>query len=133
MTLAYALEVRAFDAPFLGIPAEARHSGRAEGPGGEFVEIFLDVRDGTVREAGFLTNVPGDGLLCASFWCEAAQGSRVQDALGLEAEHVLACFPPDHPPPAASARLAARAGRRAALEARGRGAARDEPGRTPTE
>ncbi len=117
MTLAYDLEVRAFDAPHLGIPAGARHSGRAEGPAGRFVEIFLDVSGGVIREAGFLTNVPGEGLLCASFWCEAAQGALVTDALAVSEEDILACFPSDHPPPAAAARLAARAGRKAALAA----------------
>lgn len=63
------LELRAFDPPHLGMPGWACQAGRWEDCG-RFVEIFVAVRDGRIIDVGFLTNIPGDGLVCASAYCD---------------------------------------------------------------
>jgi hypothetical protein len=60
---------------------------------GRFVEIFLTVEDGRVIDTGFLTNIPGDGLVCASLCCDAALGRTTQDAAALDEESFLARLP----------------------------------------
>ncbi|MFZ5427373.1 MAG: hypothetical protein ACOZEN_10375 [Thermodesulfobacteriota bacterium] len=114
MTAAEDLRFRAFDPPHLGIPAGARFSGKASGGEGRFVELFLHVERGTVLDAGFLTDIPGgEGVLCASFWCEAATGADIEKARSLTEADLLACFPPGFPPPLEAARLCVEAGRMA--------------------
>ena len=85
-------EVLAFDPPHLGMPGRPSSCGRNEDEG-RFVEIFLAVEDGRVIDTGFLTNVPGDGLVCASLCCDAALGRTTQDAAALDEESFLARLP----------------------------------------
>ncbi|GAB6113587.1 hypothetical protein [Desulfomicrobium salsuginis] len=85
-------EVLAFDPPHLGMPGRPSSCGRNEDDG-RFVEIFLTVEDGRVIDAGFLTNIPGDGLVCASLCCDAALGRTIQDAAALDEEACLARLP----------------------------------------
>ena len=82
----------AFDPPHLGMPGRPSSCGRNEDDG-RFVEIFLAVEDGRVIDAGFLTNIPGDGLVCASLCCDAALGRTAQDAAALGEEECLAGLP----------------------------------------
>jgi hypothetical protein len=85
-------EALAFDPPHLGMPGRPSSCGRTE-EDGRFVEIFLAVEDGRVIDAGFLTNIPGDGLVCASLCCEAALGRTTQYAAALGEEECLAGLP----------------------------------------
>jgi NifU-like protein involved in Fe-S cluster formation len=85
-------EALAFDPPHLGMPGRPSSCGRNE-EDGRFVEIFLAVEDGRVIDAGFLTNIPGDGLVCASLCCDAALGRTIQDAAALGEEECLAGVP----------------------------------------
>ena len=85
-------EVLAFDPPHLGMPGRPSSCGRNEDDG-RFVEIFLTVEDGRVIDVGFLTNIPGDGLVCASLCCDAALGRTPQDAAALDTEACLARLP----------------------------------------
>lgn len=103
----------AFDPPHMGIPSGAAYSARAHGPDGRFVEIFLDVRDGIVAQAGFLTDIPFVGVLCASFWCETAAGADLKTARALSPRNILARFPPDFPAPVGAAELCVKSGREA--------------------
>jgi hypothetical protein len=70
----------AFDPPFLGIPAGPTVSARAVDHLGGFVEIFLSVAGGRVVDAGFLTSLPGPGLVAASAWCAAVAGKPLAEA-----------------------------------------------------
>jgi len=107
------LTLLAFDPPHIGIPSGAAYSARAHGPDGRFVEIFLDVREGVVVQAGFLTDIPFEGVLCASFWCETATGADLETARALSPRNILARFHPDFPAPVEAAELCARSGREA--------------------
>jgi len=113
------LDFRAFDPPFLGIPDEARFSGKAFCARGRFVEMFLDMEGATVRNAGFLTDIPHEGMLCASFWCEAVVGMDTHAVRAMTEADILANFPPGFPPPRETARLCLEAGRLAAMNAEG--------------
>ena len=112
------LTLLAFDPPHLGIPAGAAFSARAHGPDGRFVEIFLDVRDGVVTQAGFLTDIPFVGVLCASFWCETAMGADLKTVRALSPQDILARFPPGFPTPEGIAELCVKSGREAAKTAK---------------
>lgn len=107
------LEFLAFDPPCLGIPSGASVSGRARRPDGRFVEIFLDVRLGRVVQAGFLTDIEFEGMLCGSFWCEAATGADLRAVRALAVEDILARFPENLPRPSLTARACVEAGREA--------------------
>lgn len=86
------LELLAFDPPHLGMPGRPSSCGRNE-DGERFVEIFVSVENGLIVDAGFLTNVPGDGLVCASLCCDAALGRTTLDAAALDTEACLARLP----------------------------------------
>ncbi|MFP5222095.1 MAG: hypothetical protein ACLGSA_07380 [Acidobacteriota bacterium] len=111
------LDFRAFDPPFLGIPDEARFSGKAFCAQGRFVEVFLDMEEATVRNAGFLTDIPHEGMLCASFWCEAVIGMDTNTIRAMTVDDLLKRFPSGFPPPRETARLCLEAGRLAATNA----------------
>ncbi|GFK94254.1 hypothetical protein NNJEOMEG_02096 [Fundidesulfovibrio magnetotacticus] len=84
-----------FDPAWLGIPAGTPASGRALTPSGSFVEFFVSVVDGSIREAGFLTDCPPSAstpvMALASLWCGRARGLTPEQAARLEAEDILAC------------------------------------------
>ena len=86
------LELLAFDPPHLGMPGRPSGCGRNE-DGERFVEIFVSVENGLIVDAGFLTNIPGDGLACASMCCEAAVGLTLPEADDLREEECLARLP----------------------------------------
>lgn len=86
------LELRAFDPPHLGMPGWPCQAGRREDCG-RFVEIFVAVRDGRIIDVGFLTNIPGDGLVCASAYCDAVLQKSVEEAKALQEQDILALFP----------------------------------------
>ena len=86
------LELRAFDPPHLGMPGWPCQAGRREDCG-RFVEIFVAVRDGRIIDVGFLTNIPGDGLVCASAYCDAVLQKTVEEAQALQEQDILALFP----------------------------------------
>jgi NifU-like protein involved in Fe-S cluster formation len=86
------LELRAFDPPHLGMPGWACQAGRWEDCG-RFVEIFVAVRDGRIIDVGFLTNIPGDGLVCASAYCDEVLQKTVEEAQALREQDILALFP----------------------------------------
>ena len=86
------LELLAFDPPHLGMPGRPSGCGRSE-DGERFVEIFVSVENGLIVDAGFLTNIPGDGLICASLCCDAALGRTAEDAAALGEAECLARLP----------------------------------------
>ena len=86
------LELRAFDPPHLGMPGWACQAGRREDEG-RFVEIFVAAREGRIIDAGFLTNIPGHGLVCASVYCDQVLDKTVEEALALRDQDILALFP----------------------------------------
>ena len=86
------LELRAFDPPHLGMPGWACQAGRWEDEG-RFVEIFVAVREGRIIDTGFLTNIPGDGLVCASVYCDEVLEKTVAEAQALQAQDILVLFP----------------------------------------
>jgi|JTFP01.1.fsa_nt_gb hypothetical protein len=86
------LELRAFDPPHLGMPGWPCQAGRWE-EDGRFVEIFVAVREGRIIDAGFLTNIPGDGLVCASVYCDEVLEKNVEEASALCVQDILALFP----------------------------------------
>jgi len=86
------LELRAFDPPHLGMPGWACQAGRWEDDG-RFVEVFVAVREGRIIDAGFLTNIPGDGLVCASVYCDQVLHKTVEEACSLGTQDILALFP----------------------------------------
>ncbi|MFZ5813614.1 MAG: hypothetical protein ACOY4F_16400 [Thermodesulfobacteriota bacterium] len=102
----------AFDPPHLGMPFAPTASARVVDHLGDFVEIFLCVKDLRIVDAGFLTSLPGAGMAAASAWCAGAIGKSLDDAAHLD---------PSTPPHAKggrrAARLATRAGRAALAKA----------------
>ena len=86
------IELLAFDPPHLGMPGWACQAGRSE-TDGRFVEVFVAVREGRIIDAGFLTNIPGNGLVCASVYCDQVLEKAVEEARMLEALDLLALFP----------------------------------------
>lgn len=86
------LELRAFDPPHLGMPGWPCQAGRGEDCD-RFVEIFVAVRDGRIIDVGFLTNIPGDGLVCASAYCDEVLQKTVEEAQALQEQDILALFP----------------------------------------
>jgi hypothetical protein len=86
------LELRAFDPPHLGMPGWPCQAGRWEEEG-RFVEIFVAAREGRIIDVGFLTNIPGDGLVCAAVYCDAVLQKTVEEALALCVQDILALFP----------------------------------------
>lgn len=87
------LELRAFDPPHLGMPGWACQAGRWEDED-RFVEIFVVVRDGLIIDAGFLTNIPGSGLVCASIYCDEVLHKTVEAVQSIREQDILALFPP---------------------------------------
>lgn len=104
------LEYLAFEAPYLGMPPGYVASARETDRDGRFVEIFLNVRGDTVTQAGFLTDIPVVGVLCASIWCGLATGASVHTARAITSHDILSKFPRDYPPPMAAAEVCIRAG-----------------------
>jgi NifU-like protein involved in Fe-S cluster formation len=86
------LELCAFDPPHLGMPGWPCQAGRGEEEG-RFVEIFVAVREGRIIDVGFLTNIPGDGLVCASAYCNEVLQKTVEEALALREQDILSLFP----------------------------------------
>lgn len=86
------IELRAFDPPHLGMPGWPCQAGRWESDG-RFVEIFVAVREGRIIDTGFLTNIPGDGLVCASVYCDEVLHKTVEEARALCAQDIRALFP----------------------------------------
>lgn len=87
------IELRAFDPPHLGMPGWACQAGRWE-EDGRFVEIFVAVREDRIIDTGFLTNIPGHGLVCASVYCDQVLRRTVDEARILSTQDILALFPP---------------------------------------
>lgn len=85
-------EALVFDPPHLGMPGRPSSCGRCENVEG-FVEIFVTVEDGRIIDTGFLTNIPGDGLACASMCCEASVGLTLPEASALGEEACLDKLP----------------------------------------
>lgn len=85
-------ETLVFDPPHLGMPGRPSSCGRCENGEG-FVEIFVTVENGRIIDAGFLTDIPGDGLACASMCCEAAVGLALSEAAALREETCLDQLP----------------------------------------
>lgn len=86
------LEIMAFDPPHLGMPGRPSHCGRAENGCG-FVEIFVAVEGDRIIDVGFLTSIPGDGMVCASVCCQTLLDKTLDDALNLDTTSILGCFP----------------------------------------
>jgi NifU-like protein involved in Fe-S cluster formation len=86
------IELRAFDPPHLGMPGWSCQAGRWESDG-RFVEIFVAVREGRIIDTGFLTNIPGNGLVCASVYCDEVLHKTVEEARALCAQDIHALFP----------------------------------------
>ncbi|UTF51418.1 iron-sulfur cluster assembly scaffold protein [Desulfomicrobium sp. ZS1] len=86
------LELRAFDPPHLGMPGWSCQAGRWE-EDGRFMEIFVAEREGRIIDVGFLTNIPGDGLVCASVYCDEVLEKTVEEARALCMQDILALFP----------------------------------------
>jgi len=84
--------LRAFDPPHLGMPGWACQAGRWEDEG-RFVEIFVAVHEGRIIDTGFLTNIPGTGLVCASVYCDEVLHKTVEEARSLGVQDILALFP----------------------------------------
>lgn len=85
-------EALVFDPPHLGMPGRPSSCGRCENDEG-FVEIFVTVENGRIIDAGFLTDIPGDGLACASMCCEAAVGLTLPETAALGEESCLDKLP----------------------------------------
>ncbi len=102
----------AFDPPHLGMPFAPTASARVVDHLGDFVEIFLCVKDLRIVDAGFLTSLPGVGMAAASGWCAGVIGKSLDDAA-----HLDASTPPHANGLRRAARLAARAGRAALAKA----------------
>lgn len=86
------IELRAFDPPHLGMPGWPCQAGRWEDEG-RFVEIFVAVREGRIIDTGFLTNIQGPGLVCASVYCDQVLHKTVDEARSLCAQDILTLFP----------------------------------------
>lgn len=87
------IELRSFDPPHLGMPGWACQVGRWEDDS-RFVEIFVAVREGRIIDTGFLTNIPGDGLVCASVYCDEVLQKTVEEVQSIREQDILALFPP---------------------------------------
>ncbi len=83
------------------------------------MEIFLAVANGRVTDAGFLTDIPRAGILCASIWCELVRGKRLQEALDIGSDHVFDRVPLSALETLDATLLCVRAGRKALAKALG--------------
>ncbi len=86
------LELRSFDPPWLGMPGRPSHAGRWEEET-RFVEIFVTVEEKRIEDVGFLTSIPGAGLVCASLCCEELLGRTVEEAASLHEKDIIRHFP----------------------------------------
>jgi len=86
------VELIAFDPPHIGMPGRKSSHGRGENGSG-FAEIFVTVEAGRIIDVGFLTDIPGDGLVCASLCCDAVLGRTLGDAAKLGEEECLGALP----------------------------------------
>lgn len=110
------IELLLFDPEHLGMPGNATVSGRATSEE-MYCEIFLTLQDRIIVDLGFLTNVPGPGLVCASLWCTRVRSRHIEEAAAITVGDIIGMFPPDmHCPELASiAGLCVRAGALALL------------------
>ncbi|NCD26581.1 MAG: hypothetical protein EOL86_13450 [Deltaproteobacteria bacterium] len=88
------VELLAFDPPFLGMPAGPCHCGRWEREGEGFVEIFIRVEKERIADVGFLTNIHGEGILCAALCCQTLLEKSVDEARAIDEHDILAVLPP---------------------------------------
>lgn len=86
------LDFLAFDPPHLGLPASPSHCGRA-GTRSRFVEIFLCIQEEKIVDAGFLTSIPGHGMVCASLCCQALVGKETDVVRQSTGADILGFFP----------------------------------------
>ena len=86
------LELRSFDPPWLGMPGRPSHAGRWEEQM-RFVEIFVTVEEGMIKDVGFLTSIPEEGLVCASLYCEELLGRTLEEARNIQDKAILDRFP----------------------------------------
>jgi hypothetical protein len=74
------------------MPGWACQVGRWEDDS-RFVEIFVAVREGRIIDTGFLTNIPGTGLVCASVYCDEVLQKTVEEVLAIREQDILTLFP----------------------------------------
>ncbi|MGD2109303.1 MAG: P-loop NTPase [Phycisphaerae bacterium] len=62
---------------------------RVTGPCGDTVEVWLQVHDGRIRQANFMTDGCGSSAACGSIATEWARGRTVEQASRIRQKHVL--------------------------------------------
>jgi len=73
----------------MGSMADANGFGRVIGPCGDTMEIWLNVKNGTVAKATFVTNGCGTSLASGSMVTELAKGRSIPQALKISQQDVL--------------------------------------------
>ncbi|MFW5722222.1 MAG: iron-sulfur cluster assembly scaffold protein [Desulfohalobiaceae bacterium] len=75
--------------PYFGALAASNASARITGTCGDTMEIFLNISDERVADAGFLTTGCASSLVSCSACCELAMGASLEDAASISPEDVL--------------------------------------------
>jgi nitrogen fixation NifU-like protein len=65
---------------------------RITGPCGDTIEIWLDIDNGKIARAGFVTDGCGSSRACGSMATELATGRSPEDAAGIEQAEILAAL-----------------------------------------
>jgi len=73
----------------LGDMADASGFGRVTGPCGDTIEIWLNVKDGMVADATFLTDGCGTSVASGSMATELAKGRRIPEVLKISQQDIL--------------------------------------------
>lgn len=72
--------------PHRGKPAEANGEGSSTGQCGDTITIFLQIKDDTVRDAGFQTDGCGSSQLSGSMAAELALNQKCEDLTAITGE-----------------------------------------------
>jgi len=73
----------------LGDMADASGFGRVTGPCGDTIEIWLEVKDGIVADATFLTDGCGSAIASGSMATELAKGRSIPEILKISQQDIL--------------------------------------------
>jgi len=65
-------------------------SGRLTGPCGDTIEIWLEVVDGGIARAGFLTDGCCSSIMCGSAAAWLVEGLSIPEVQGVTQQHILA-------------------------------------------
>lgn len=68
----------------MGIPQQWNASGKLTGECGDTIQIFIEVENDRILQAGFLTDGCGNSRAAASRCCELATGSALEDAMSVD-------------------------------------------------